>query len=217
MLERIFDPQNAFFRPLGKLVDIVCLSVLWLVCSLPVVTLGPATAALYDSAARCVRGGANAPYGRFFETFRENWKTGGLAGLIVAALAAVLVLLYGAVYRRASVGERGVWYALYFAFWVAAVVAAGAAGYLLPVLSRFEFRLGGLLSNCGKLAMAHLPSTALVGLILVGCILVTVKFWFLGFFTPCVCALLVSLPLERVFRPYMDENGADSDKNDSEK
>ena len=33
----------------------MALSVLWLLCSLPVLTLGAATTALYDSVVRCIR------------------------------------------------------------------------------------------------------------------------------------------------------------------
>jgi len=205
MFNSIFNAENPIFKPFGKLVDIVVLSVLWVVCSLPIVTLGPATAGLYDSAARCVRGDRGGPYARFFRTFRDNLRVGVPAGLMAAALAALLAWGYAAVYQKASVGERGVWYALYFTFAVIAVVAAGMAGYLLPALSRFEFSLGGLVGNCLKLSMAHLPSTAALGVILLGGVILTLRFWLLGFFTPCLCALLASLPLERVFRPYMPQ------------
>ena len=46
MAAGIFNPENDFWRLIEKLVDLFLLSVFWLVCSLPVFTLGPATAAL---------------------------------------------------------------------------------------------------------------------------------------------------------------------------
>ena len=45
MAAGIFNPENDFWRLIEKLVDLFLLSVFWLVCSLPVFTLGPATAA----------------------------------------------------------------------------------------------------------------------------------------------------------------------------
>ena len=45
----IFNPENSIWRVTGKLVDLMILSVFWLACSLPVVTLGPASAALYHT------------------------------------------------------------------------------------------------------------------------------------------------------------------------
>ena len=61
MAAGIFNPENDFWRLIEKLVDLFLLSVFWLVCSLPVFTLGPATAALYRtavSAAASARAGA---------------------------------------------------------------------------------------------------------------------------------------------------------------
>lgn len=42
--------NNPFFRAMSLLADVVVLSVLWIVCSLPVVTAGAATLALFPAA-----------------------------------------------------------------------------------------------------------------------------------------------------------------------
>ena len=57
MFGRIFNPENAFFRTADKLADLVMLSLMWALCSIPLVTLGPATAALYDAAVKILRRG----------------------------------------------------------------------------------------------------------------------------------------------------------------
>ena len=46
MFQSFFNPENPIFRFTGRVLDIVVLSFLWLLCSLPVATAGPATAAL---------------------------------------------------------------------------------------------------------------------------------------------------------------------------
>ena len=56
MAKGIFNPENDLWRITGKLVDLFLLSVFWLVCSIPLFTLGPATAALYHTVVRCIRG-----------------------------------------------------------------------------------------------------------------------------------------------------------------
>ena len=99
----IFNPDNAFFRVTGKMVDIVLLSLFWLVCSLPVVTLGPATAALYYTVVRCMRGNDRNSWGMFFLTFRDNLKVGVLTTLVVIPVAVVLVFLSGLFYQAARV------------------------------------------------------------------------------------------------------------------
>ena len=205
MFGRFFSADNPLFVPFGKLVDVVCLSLLWVVCSLPILTLGGATAALYDSVSRCLRGGQNGPYARFFQTLKENLKTGVPAGLLIGAAALGLYRLHGFLYPLA-VG-RGLWYGVYFFFWVLALVFIGAMGYVLPALSRFELGLGQLLGNCLRLAMGHLPSTLALGLLLTVSFILFYDFPLLCiFFLPCAAALLASLPLERIFKPFMGES-----------
>ena len=46
MLNKILDMDNAFFRALKKLGYIWWLHILWLLCSLPIITAGAATTAL---------------------------------------------------------------------------------------------------------------------------------------------------------------------------
>ena len=58
------------------------------------VTLGPATAALYRTVARCIRGSERKSWSLFFRTFRENFKVGALTTLVVVAVGAVLFVLY---------------------------------------------------------------------------------------------------------------------------
>ena len=47
MFQSLFNPDSAFFRFTGRVLDAVVLSVLFLVCCLPVVTAGASTLALY--------------------------------------------------------------------------------------------------------------------------------------------------------------------------
>ena len=72
MLGRVFRYQGWLWRALNTLTDIMALSVLWLLLSLPVLTLGAATAALYDSVVRCIRYKQPRPYARFFRTFKTS-------------------------------------------------------------------------------------------------------------------------------------------------
>lgn len=203
MLRNIFDPENWLFRPLGRLVDIVMLSICWLVASIVLLPFGAAATALYDSAAHCLRKGEQGPYVRFVNTLKENFVTGGIAGIVVLALCYGLYRLHNVLYLLADTGDRG-WGVLYIAFWALLVVFNGIIAYLFPLLSRFEFKTGGLFSTGIRLAMAHLPSTLLLGLWTTFCIIVVAVMWLTALFIPCLWALGASLPLERIFRPYME-------------
>lgn len=200
----IFDPQKGFWRVTGKLVDMVLLSLFWVACSLPVFTLGPATAALYKTAVRCIRGDEPGSWGMFFRTFRENFRVGALTSLIVAAVAAVLVYLHGLAYSAAAQG--GPWAVFYYCYTFVLLFPLGTACYLFPVLSRFEMGVGALVSNCVKLAMVHLPSTAAMAVWLWLAQTVFLRWPVTFIVIPSLTALFQSLFLERIFAPYMEQD-----------
>ena len=85
----LFNPEKGIWVWLSTLVDICGLSILWTFLCLPAVTAGPATAALYYTVVKCVRGRESGAFGYYFRSLRQNFKTGFLAGLIALAAAAV--------------------------------------------------------------------------------------------------------------------------------
>ena len=199
MFGRIFNPENAFFRTADKLADLVMLSLMWALCSIPLVTLGPATAALYDAAVKILRRGeAGNIYQRFFHSFRLNFKVGALTSLAVLAAAVLLYGLGNFLYRLALTGKAGV--VLYYAYLLLLLLPIGMISYLFPVLSRF-------IGTCWKLALNHLPSTLLLGLLTAAAAWACLSFWIPVLVLPAVAALLASLPLERIFRPYLELPG----------
>lgn len=203
MFGRMLNPENRFFQVTGRLADLLLLSLLWLLTSLPLVTLGPASAALYDTVVKTFRTKEETtPYRRFFRVFRRELRVGMLTSLVVLAAGFFLYCLY-VFFLLAAPGSRG-WYLLYFSFLVVLLLLAGILSYLFPVLSRFTFGVGGLLSACAKLALVHLPSTVLLaGAAILGA-WACLRWWWPVLFVPGTLALFASLPLERIFQPYAD-------------
>ena len=77
-----FSPDNWYWKPFGYVGDAVILSGMWLLGSIPVVTAGAATTALYDCVAHCVRGGEKDVLSRFLSTAKREWKQAFLSTLI---------------------------------------------------------------------------------------------------------------------------------------
>ena len=213
MLGRIFDPDNRFFKPFGKLVDIIILGFFWTLISAVLLPFGAATTAVYDCASHCLRKGESGPYARFFSTLKSNFVTGGIAGLIVLALGYGLWSLHGLLYTLVVTNSQS-WDMAYAAFWVILVLITGIMAYWFPVLSRFEFKVGSLISTCLRLSMAHLPSTLLLGLVTTAAVIIVFIYIWPLLFVPCLWALAVSLPLERIFRPYMQTQTQEAEEKD---
>lgn len=214
MFQRIFNPENGFFQGCARILDAALLSLLWLVLCLPVVTAGPASAALYYTSVKCLRRGERAPYANFFRCFRENFRTGAAAGVLLAVVWAVLLIEHNMLSNLARAGFRPA-QLLWYAFAVVAVLVFGAGCYVCPLLSRFTCTLGGLFARAGQLALRHLPSTLALAAVNLAAVWLCVHFALLLFpllLLPAGAALVSSLLLERIFRRYTPDSGAEGEE-----
>jgi len=69
-MKRAFSMDNPIFVFIGKAVDVIFLGILWLVLCLPIVTAGPASAALYYVMIKNVRRERGMLFKEFFGAFR---------------------------------------------------------------------------------------------------------------------------------------------------
>ena len=210
----IFNPEHGIYRLTEKIADLLILSVFWLVCSIPLVTLGPATTALYNTVVRCILGDERNSWVLFFRTFKTNFKVGALTSLVVVPLMAVLVILHEVLYQMALTDDVG--YTLFFAYRVFLLLSIGFICYLFPVLPRFTFQVNGVLVTCGKLAIAHLPSTVLMAVIAFVALIVCSNVPILVVLLPTIVTCLHAFLLERIFRPYIKEQQPDMDDEEDE-
>ena len=197
---KLFSSDNWVWTPFSLAADVFLLSGLWFVCSIPLVTMGGATAALYDCAARCVRGKDERIFARFFRTFRRELVSGGLAlavWSVVVAAAYWMVRLFGN-----SVAVNEVTTAATAGMLLVVVVVVGIGCWVLPLLSRFTFSFGQLNATAVKLALANMPRTLLLGMATVVCGYFCIQFWLPFFFLPAVLVLIWTVLIEPVFKPF---------------
>lgn len=203
-----FNPEKGIWVWLSTLVDICGLSILWTFLCLPVITAGPATAALYYTVVKCVRGRESGAFGYYFRSLRQNFKAGFLAGLIV--IPAVMVLLSGHfIVRWYGTETGGLAYVLYVAYYFALILPAGVLCWLFPLLGRFEYGVGGLFRVALQLTAAHLPSTVVVVLLTAQTAVFCIQRWWPVLFMPVVTTLLASLFFERIFQKHTPRDGED--------
>lgn len=84
---QVDGPIWRFFSALG---DMIVLHVLWLLCCIPIVTIGPATAAAHYVAMKLVRDEGRSVIGMFIKSFRSNFKQGMVLGIIFTAVGIIL-------------------------------------------------------------------------------------------------------------------------------
>lgn len=210
---RFFSSDNGIFRAIDKAADFLGLSGLCLVCSLPLVTLGPAAAALYYSTVKCLCRGEEHPYGSFFSAFRENWKTG--AGLSLILLPLNFFLLWGRnlVVHAANAGVAGM-AAAAVAYTVALVIPLGVLFLAFPLISRFSCGVGQALGTAFHICLRHLPSVAVVVVWNGAVFLLAARYALLlvpPLVAPGLMALGSSLLLEPVFKRYTPAEETDGE------
>jgi uncharacterized membrane protein YesL len=83
------------------------------------------------------------------------------------------------------------------------VLALGILSILFPMLSRFENPLAAQLKNTVLIGFANLPGTIALGLVNGLTALLCVRYVVPLFFLPALAALIGSLFIEPMFRPYM--------------
>ena len=201
MFRKLFDPDNGLMITMSQITDCIFLSLFFLLGCFPVVTVGASFAAMYDSVYRGFRRKDKNSWQRFLGSFRRNWKSAILPTLVFLPCMWGLVKAAVGLWNKAVYGDLS--WMLFAAGAFAAVVALGIVSVLFPTLSRFENSFGGLLKNTLLLALANLPRTIALGLLNAVCGFLCLRFVFPLFFLPALAALIGTLFLEPMFKPYM--------------
>lgn len=202
-VRRVFDPDNLWWSLLARGVDLVGLSLAWAFLSLPVVTFGPATSALYYTVVKCFRQGEKSTFTLFWRAFRGNLKRGIGATLIAAPV--LLLLAAGYSIMKANWGtDFGAM--MFVAYDIALVVPLGILCWLFPLQGRFDAPLRDGLRTAALLTFRHLPSTIILVLLTVETFVSLIEKWWPVFFAPALWVLLESLFMERIFPKYLTED-----------
>lgn len=159
MMQRVFDSEGPVISVLEKCGQFILLSVLWLLCAIPLVTFCASTAALYEAVMRTVREGEGNSGRIFWNAFKKYLPRGVVLSVVLLAAFAVLegisVVLLGSVYPRGMVG-------------ILMVLNSFALVFASPVLVRFGGGIGDTLrfSFVLSLQYAHYTLLLLLGTVM---------------------------------------------------
>ena len=182
---------------LTAVIEIVTAGLLWLLCSLPVVTLGASSTALYYAVVKCIRHERGGLTKSFFKAFRRDFR--------IATLCWLLFLAAGLVFA-ADVWAFSQWNGLLSMIGKILLLALLAFfPWVFAFISRFSNTVGGTLRYCGYLALRNIGKTLLMTIELIGFGLVVWLMPPLIFLLPGLVCLLLSLHIEPVFRPLTAE------------
>ena len=153
--------DNPFFMAMGKLGDIILLNVIFLLCCVPVFTIGTAITAMYRVIFQMREGQDGYVLKRFLESFREEFKKTAPVWIFLVPAGAVLVFdVYFCAHQKGDFWMiMGVISGLLLLIW------AFLLAYLFAVMARFENTRKNHLKNAVLMAIRHLPYTIVIVLL----------------------------------------------------
>ena len=154
-----FNMDNPFFRFMGRVADLMILNLIFIVCCIPVVTIGPAITAMYYTTLKMVRNEESYIVKGFFHSFKQNLKQGIFINLILLAVGVFLFLDLRIVVGNFQ-GFAGK--AMYVVIWLGIVLYAMIFVYIYPLLSRFYNTIRNTFINAILISIRHLPKTVLL-------------------------------------------------------
>ena len=147
-------------RFLTQAAELAWLNILWVVCSLPVITVGASSAALCRTVRDMLRERGAWNTAAFFRAFRENFRKATILWLVL--LAALAFLGANVFLLRSIFPEQPFWMALpgvCFAVWLTVCIWA------FPLTATFENTIWNTLKNALLLGIGYLPRTMLMAVI----------------------------------------------------
>lgn len=208
-MRNLFSPEGTLWKILNSLTDIFALSLIWLFCCLPVITIGPATTALYDAVTHGIRYQESGPYARFFRTFKADLKISIPTTLLWTAIIALGFFSLSYLQSIAEVSRAAAIAAS--AYHIIMLFPIGCACWVFPILSRFTYSFKDLNLTALRLSIAYLPRTVALVLATIGLLLLCINFIFPSFFIPACMMLLWSFLIEPVFAKLGGGLGEQSD------
>lgn len=201
-MSNLFNMDNGFFTFLGKICDVIFLSVVYTLLCIPLITIGPANTAIYYATVKVIRRERGYLFREFFKSFKMNFKRAAVVGVILTIMYIIIgVDIYAS---WSSWGQASSFSSILFGIYIAiAILLTSFAIYVYPVLSRFELKGKQLIKVVFFMSMKHLPFTLVMLIIQVAAVVGVIFVPILIFIMPVTSTFLISLLMERIFKKYM--------------
>lgn len=146
---------------MGRAADLMILNIVFIICCLPVVTIGASLTALHYVTLKMVRNEESYIVKSFFKSFKQNFKQATIINLIMLLFGGLLYLDLNII-NNMSGSMTSVLHVLFIAFGIVYFVIFL---YLYPVLAKFYNTIKHTFRNAFLMSIRHLPYTVLMALI----------------------------------------------------
>ena len=153
---KLFDPESRLMQALSKYTTVLLCGVLWLLCCIPVITIGASTTSMYRMMFN-VRADKIAGFGKFFETFRKEFKKSTILWLIDIACLVVLIAIFNLISLSGNSETPSL--PLLVIFFIPFFAWMLTFTYVFALTSFFENEIGPTIRNGLLIALRYLKCT----------------------------------------------------------
>lgn len=161
--------DNGVTRFLGKVADFMILNILWIVCSIPIITIGASTTAMYSVMLKLVKNEEGYIAKGFLKAFKDNLKQSTLIWLLYLIFGIVIAVDF----RLLGIMNPSIRTAIqvFLIFMSILLISMGIYGFALQ--ARYENTVKNTLKNALILTVAKMPYTLLMLVITVAPVIIT--------------------------------------------
>lgn len=147
--------DNPFFDFMGDVGDYMLINILFILTSLPIITVGMSLTAMYRMALRKKRNESNYIIREYFQICKEEWKQSTKLWIIFLISGALLV--FDVVYTK------NLWGGLFgIALGCIITLWSFLFSYVFPLQARFENTIKDTIKNALILSVRYLPYTVII-------------------------------------------------------
>ncbi len=210
-----FQYDGFLIKMLVKVGNMMILSFFWLLTCIPIITIIPATSALFHTTTKVVRENGTGVLRDYFSHMRNSLKQGIPLSIICIIIG---LLLYTALDFGSQVWRNGAFWTAYYAFgFLLAFIFVTMLLFVPPTLSRFECSATMTLRLSLYLASRNLLRSVWY-IILLGFMVFLVDFYpLLLLIIPGLYADLICGGIEKTLASYIKNSGLGTDEQDPDK
>lgn len=194
-----FDLDNPAWCFIGKIVDACFLSIIYIICCIPIFTIGASTTALYYTFLKLCKDQEGYVIKNFFKAFKQNFKQSTIVWLILFIIGIILII--DIFYFRFIPTVQGVF--MYYLFWSIFLFFCIMTLYIFPIIAKFENTTKNMFGFAIVMPIKHLGFTVLMVALAVVATFLCLRVPPLLMFMPGILAFLNSYIFNHIFDIYI--------------
>lgn len=162
---RAFNFEGPVFSSLSRLADLFWLNLLFVLCCIPVITVGAASTALYYVTLKMAKDEEGYITRSYFKAFKDNFVQATVIWILLLTVVVVMFLDFRIANGNNTAelfGSAAVSNIIIVAVGVMSIVVTMTATYVFPLLARFDNTVGNTIKNAFLISVRHLPYTFLM-------------------------------------------------------